>query len=106
MKQKRILITRTDRLGDVVLSTPVIRYMRQKYPDAYIAFMVRPRYEDIVANNPHLDDVILYDKDESEKGFWSTLKFAFKLRQKKFDTAIALHPTNRVHLMLFFKSQI
>ena len=34
---KGILIVRTDRIGDVVLSTPVIKAMREAYPDAYIA---------------------------------------------------------------------
>ncbi|NQT32568.1 MAG: glycosyltransferase family 9 protein, partial [Candidatus Omnitrophica bacterium] len=101
MDPKRILITRTDRLGDVVLSTPIIRYIRKSYPDAYIAFMVKPENRDIVANNPHLDEVIVYDKRGEQKSFLSTVKFAQKLKQKKFDTAIALHPTNRVHIMLF-----
>lgn len=98
---KRILITRTDRLGDVVLSTPVIRYIRKASPDAYIAFLVRPENKDVVLNNPDLDEVIIYDKRGSEKSFINTVKFAFGLKAKNFDTAIALHPTNRVHIMLF-----
>ncbi|MFH1552088.1 MAG: lipopolysaccharide heptosyltransferase II [Candidatus Omnitrophota bacterium] len=102
MKQpKRILITRTDRLGDVVLSTPVIRFMRQAYPDSYIAFMVRPENRDVVANNPHLDEIIVYDKRGAQRSFWDTVKFAFDLRRKRFDIAVALHPTNRAHIMLF-----
>ncbi len=101
MEYKRILITRTDRLGDVVLSTPVIRFMREKYPEAYIAFMVRPENRDVVDSNPHLDEVIVYDKYGFEKSFWKTLIFALKLRKKKFDLAIALHPANRTHIILF-----
>ena len=98
---ERILITRTDRLGDVVLSTPVIKHLRALYPQAYIAFMVRPENRDVVTNNPYLDEVIVYDKYGSEKSFWKTFKFALDLKKKKFDLAIALHPTNRVHTMLF-----
>lgn len=98
---KRILITRTDRLGDVVLSTPVVRHVRKLYPEAYIAFMVKPQNKDVVAHNPHIDEVITYDKTGREKSAWSTLKFAFYLKKKNFDTAIALHPTNRVHIMFF-----
>ncbi len=101
MNPKRILISRTDRLGDVILSTPVIRYFRKKYPDAYIAFMVRPYAKDVVFNNPDLNEIIIYDKDGSEKCFFATCMFAWKLRKKKFDTAIALHPTNRTHIMFF-----
>jgi len=102
MDPKRILITRTDRLGDVVLSTPVVRHIRRLYPDAYIAFMVRPDNKDVVLNNPDLDEVIVYDKYGFQKSFLSTVKFAFGLRKKRFDTAIALHPTNRAHIILFF----
>ena len=101
MDPKRILITRTDRLGDVVLSTPVIRHMRKLFPDAYIAFMVRPENRDVVANNPDLDEVIIYDKRGSEKSLWGAFLFARRLARKKFDTAIALHPANRAHMALF-----
>jgi len=75
--------------------------MREKYPGAYIAFMVRPENRDVVGSNPHLDEVIVYDKRGVEKSFWKTFLFALKLRKKKFDVGIALHPTNRVHIMLF-----
>ncbi|MGB2599591.1 MAG: lipopolysaccharide heptosyltransferase II [Candidatus Omnitrophota bacterium] len=101
MRPKRILITRTDRLGDVVLSTPVIRHLRKLFPDAYLAFMVRPENRDVAANNPHLDEVIIYDKYVAQKSFPATVKFALELKKRRFDTAIALHPTNRVHVMLF-----
>jgi len=83
-----------------VLSTPVIRHLRKLYPDAYIAMMVRPENHDVVDNNPDLNEVILYDKYGFQKSFPGTVKFAFGLRKKRFDTAIALHPTNRVHIML------
>ena len=101
MEPKRILITRTDRLGDVVLSTPVVRHLRKLFSDAHIAFMVRPENRDILANNPHLDEVIVYDKYGSGKSFFATVKFALSLRKKRFDLGIALHPTNRAHIILF-----
>ncbi|MDD5155233.1 MAG: glycosyltransferase family 9 protein, partial [Candidatus Omnitrophica bacterium] len=41
-KFRRILIVRTDRIGDVLLSTPVIKALRYGYPDAYIAMMISP----------------------------------------------------------------
>ncbi|MBN1871577.1 MAG: glycosyltransferase family 9 protein [Candidatus Omnitrophica bacterium] len=101
MERKRILIIRTDRLGDVVLSTPVIRSLRIAYPESHIAFMVRPYAEDIVTGNPYLDEVILYDKYGRHRGFFATLLFGLKLRKKRFDTALILHPTNRAHMIAF-----
>ena len=97
----KILLTRTDRLGDVVLSTPAIKAVRTHYPNAQIAFMVRPYTRDIVEGNPNIDEIIIYDKYGKHKSFLSTVKFAFNLRKKKFDIAIMLHPTNRVHLISF-----
>ncbi len=97
----RILLTRTDRIGDVVLSTPAIKAMRDKFPASYIAFMVRPYAKDIVEGNPYLDEVIIYDKYGKQKSLFGTIKFAFELRKKKFDRAFMLHPTNRVHLISY-----
>ena len=61
---KRILIIRTDRIGDVALSTPVIKALRDSYPGSYIAFMVRPYAKEIVEGNPYLEEVIVYDYDK------------------------------------------
>ncbi|MCF7888437.1 MAG: lipopolysaccharide heptosyltransferase II [Candidatus Omnitrophica bacterium] len=100
-KPKRILIIRTDRLGDVILSTPVIKNLRKKYPDGYIAFICRPYTKEILEQNPYLDELIVYDKYGADKSFLATLKFALSLRKKKFDLALILHPTNRAYLIAF-----
>ena len=98
---KRILISRTDRLGDVLLSTPVIKALRQKFPQSYIAMLVSPYTQDVLAGNPALDEIIVLDKDAKNKGWLGMLKAAGDLRKNKFDLAIVLHPTTRVHLLIF-----
>jgi heptosyltransferase-2 len=100
-KYRRILIVRTDRIGDVLLSTPVIKALRQKYPQAYISMIVSPYARDIVEANPYLDEVIIYDKDIKHKSWMRSLKFASRLKKKRFDLAIILHPINRMHLIAF-----
>ena len=99
MNAPRVLIIRTDRIGDVVLSTPVIRALREAYPQGYIGMMVRPEHRELVEGNPGLNTVILYDKGGAEKGLIGTLRFARKLREHRFDTAVILHSTNRVILV-------
>ncbi len=96
---ERILVVRTDRIGDVLLSTPVIKALRENYPHAYIAVMVSPYSKDIVEGNPYLDEVIIYDKEGKHRSWRRTLKFARNLKKKRFDLALVLHPTNRVHLI-------
>ncbi|MDD4203025.1 MAG: lipopolysaccharide heptosyltransferase II [Candidatus Omnitrophica bacterium] len=97
----RILITRTDRIGDVMLSTPVIRAIKAKYPDSYLAFCLRPETAPLIVNDPLVDEVIEYDKKGKYKKFKGMLNFAFEIRRKKFDMAIVLHPTNRMNLTCF-----
>lgn len=98
MSGPRILIVRTDRMGDVVLSTPVIRSLRKALPDAYLGMMIRPEHRELIEGNPDLNAVLLYDKAGAEKGVLGTLRFARQLRRQRFDTALILHSTNRVIL--------
>lgn len=95
----RILVTRADRIGDLVLSTPVFSALRRKFPEAWIACLTFCENREIVEGNPFLDEVILYDKAGSERGGWGNGLFAARLAQKKFDVVIHLHATNRMHLV-------
>ena len=94
----RILITRTDRIGDLVLTTPLFKALREKFPKAWIATVVFLEHREIVQGNPYLDEVILYDKKGNERGLWGQFRFSQKLRSKKFDAVVHGHGTNRMHL--------
>ncbi len=94
----RILITRTDRIGDLVLTTPLFKALREKFPKAWIATVVFLEHREIVQDNPYLDEVILYDKKGSERGLWGQFRFSQKLRSKRFDAVVHGHGTNRMHL--------
>ncbi len=99
---RRILVVRTDRLGDVVLATPLIRALRQAIPDAYVAAMVRPYARDVLLHNPNLNEILIddYERDHrGRKGFWRQVRM---LRERHFDTALLLLPTERAAWMLFF----
>jgi heptosyltransferase-2 len=97
----RILIVRTDRLGDVILSTPVIKNLRNFYPASYIAFMCRPYTAQILQNNPYLNEIIIYDKYTKHKSIISSFKFSRALAKKKFDIAFILNPTKRANIITF-----
>ncbi|MFC1668049.1 glycosyltransferase family 9 protein [Chlamydiota bacterium] len=99
MKKKplKILLVRTDRIGDVVLTTPVIENVRLWAPDAWISFMCREYTKELILHNPFLNEVMVYDKYKEHKSWQKSIAFAWRLKKKKFDLALIFHATNRVH---------
>ncbi len=89
----RILIIRLAPLGETVLTTPVIRALREHFRDAYIAYMVAPTREDLVSANPHLNEVLTYQA--------SVPKLIYQMARRKFQMVIVLQPTFRLVLHTF-----
>ncbi|MGE5197292.1 MAG: glycosyltransferase family 9 protein [Deltaproteobacteria bacterium] len=90
-KNKRILIFNVNWLGDVLFSTAAIRNIRYNFPDAFIACIVPSRCYQILKDNPHLNEVIIFDERDRHKGILSKLSFVKFLRSKGFDTVFLLH---------------
>ena len=100
-KYKRILLSRTDRMGDLILTTSVIEVVREYFPDAYICFLASSKLMPIIKDNPYIDGIVGLDKDKEHKGIFGFLKLLRKIRKKKFDLIINFHPTNRNHILAF-----
>ena len=67
---RRILIIRQhDDLKDLMLTTPVFRALRQRYPEAYIAVLAREDFAPVLLNNVYLDEVVSFDKTLSGLSF-------------------------------------
>lgn len=102
---KRILIVNVNWLGDVLFSTPFIRALRENFPDAYIATLLHPRCKEILQDNPHLDEIIIYDRKGEHRSFFKKFEFISYLRSKRFDTAFILR-RSLSRAMLLFLSKI
>jgi len=90
-KKKRILIFNVNWLGDVLFSTATIRNIRRNFLDSYIACIVPSHCYQILKDNPHLDEIIIFDEKDRHKGIMSKLNFVQLLRSKRFDTVFLLH---------------
>lgn len=55
---KRILVLRTEQIGDLVLSLPSFQALRKRFPDAYIAVLVQPVTASLLKFNPHVNEII------------------------------------------------
>jgi heptosyltransferase-2 len=94
-RPRRILVVRTDRLGDVVLATPLLRALRRTFPEARVAALVRSYAQDLLLGNPHLDEVLVDDRAGAHAGKRGFLRLVSDLRRRRFDTALLLLPTSR-----------
>lgn len=98
---KRILVVRPDRLGDVVLSLPVIEALRDRHPRARITMLVRGFVAPIVERAPGVDEVIVYDPEGRHEGFGGTFALAEELKRRSFDLALSLQASFPVSLAVW-----
>jgi heptosyltransferase-2 len=95
----RILIAQTAFLGDVVLSTPLMQAIRDRWPRAYVAAMVRPPAVSLLEGLPFLDAVLVdHPQDQPKTARWTHILRA--LRGQRFDLAVSPSRSLRVGLLL------
>jgi predicted lipopolysaccharide heptosyltransferase III len=90
-KIKHILVINLAFMGDVVLSTPVIRELQATYPQAAIDMMVTPAVASAAQGNPYVRQVICYDKRGSHKKFRNLWALLQGLRQEKYDLVVSMN---------------
>jgi heptosyltransferase II len=96
-----ILIIQTAFAGDVILTLPLLEEIKFKFPDAKVSFLCIPGVANILGNNPFVNEVIIYDKRNSQKGIFSFYKFIKLIREKKFDLVISPHRSLRSTLLSY-----
>lgn len=97
-----ILIVRTDRIGDVILTTPAITALRAACPRARLSMLVAPLTYDLVAGHPELHEVLIDERKGSHRGPLGFLQLARTLRQRHFDLALVFHTKKRTNGLCFF----
>jgi heptosyltransferase-2 len=100
MKPKRILIIQTAFIGDVILTTPLVKNLKQIFPRSYRSFLLIPETMNCLENNPHLDEILVYDK-RRKCGLGEFLRILNKIKKREFDSAIIPHRSLRSALLAY-----
>ena len=95
----RILLLRLRQIGDVVFTTPAVHAVRDRFPNAHLAYVVEPAAAPVVANSPHLDDVIVAPRRGSAAQLPHDLALGWRLRAQRYDLAIDFHGGPRSSLL-------
>ena len=101
MSYKKILVWEVNWIGDVIFSTPFIRAVRNRFPDAHITCIVTGKCRELLETNPNVNDVIVYDVKNIQKGLLGKWVFLRRLRSGKYDVAFLLHRSLTRALMCF-----
>lgn len=83
----KILVIRFSSIGDVVLTTPVVRALKTQLPDAEIHFITKSAFKSVLENNPHIDRLFTIQKSISE--------VLNDLKKENYDYLIDLHKNTR-----------
>ncbi len=87
----RVLVARTDRIGDVVLSLPVFASLRAAFPGAYICALTREYTRELMEGRTDVNKVITFQSESSRVPYGAVWSLAEKIRAEKFDVAVALY---------------
>lgn len=88
----RILVILLAPIGDTLFATPVLRALRQHYPQAYLAALVYAPSRDILAHHPDLDELFLHPPWPSLRRWGELLPVLRRLRRCRFELTVDLSP--------------
>jgi lipopolysaccharide heptosyltransferase II len=96
-RPQRILLIQLRAMGDVVLTTPVFRVLKRRYPEARIDFVTQSAIAELLASDPHLHQVIPYPYVPQDVP--GAIRFALGLRRNRYDVVIDFLGTPATALM-------
>ena len=79
----KILIIRFSSIGDVVLTTPIIRCVKQQVKDAQVHYITKKQFGNILESNPYIDKIYTIEKNISE--------VSAELKKENYDFVVDLH---------------
>jgi len=99
----RIAIIKPSALGDVVHALPVLSALRARFPDSHITWVVNKAYEPLLADHPHLDATLPFDRGLMRRGPLKAALYSHgfvnRLRKQRFDLVLDLQGLLRTGLM-------
>jgi heptosyltransferase-2 len=102
---RKILVIRMSSIGDIILTTPLVRVLRAMFPEAQIDFLVKKEFSPVIQHNPNVSNVIAFDK---AGGFSGLLQLRKKLKGEHYDWCIDLHGSLRSRFLrhtIFFRER-
>ncbi|NNF27340.1 MAG: glycosyltransferase family 9 protein [Gemmatimonadetes bacterium] len=107
---RRILLVRLSARGDLVFASPLAAAIKRTFPHVHLAWVAEERTADVIAHNPHVDELIVWERAGWKRLFkerrWGELSdavrsFVTELRARRFDVAIDVQGLLRSGVVAF-----
>ncbi|OGU36799.1 MAG: ADP-heptose--LPS heptosyltransferase [Ignavibacteria bacterium GWB2_35_6b] len=95
---KNILLVRTDRIGDVILSLPLVEIIKKHYPNSKVTFLLRNYTKALAENYPGIDNVLILKEENGNTFLFENIS---EIKKHNFDSCIIVYPTFKIALILF-----
>lgn len=99
---KKLLVIHTAYPGDLILATPLFEALKSSDRTLHLSLLTLPGNAGIFDNNPFLDDVVVYDKKDRDRGVVPFLRLVMAIRRRRFDAVLVPHPSLRSALLAVF----
>lgn len=93
-KVRRILVLNRNHIGDCLLTTPMLRALKRRFPRAHVAVSVPEANRDLLVTNPHVDEIVVRPKIKSWVG---KIRFAIEQRRQEYDLIISLQEKSKFY---------
>lgn len=103
MNSNRFLIIRLSSIGDIILTTPLVRALRKAYPNSLIDYLVKEEFSELLLNNPHIDNVYTIDPGNGLKEIFRWRK---KIKSYEYTSILDLHRSIRSILMTIWLGRV
>src|SRR5674476_226394 len=98
IKPENLLIVRTDRIGDVVLSLPLAELVKKNYPYCRITFLLKDYTKSLAEGHPFIDNILTIKEKNSKISLINNIR---QIRKNSYDTAVVVYPTFITSLIIF-----
>lgn len=98
IEPKNLLIVRTDRIGDVILSLPLAGIVKKYFSECKVTFLVRGYTKELVENHPHIDNILTLTEEKGKVNITQNVK---EIKKYNFDSSIIVYPTFATSLITF-----
>ena len=101
LSPKHILVIRFSSIGDIVLTFPLLRMLKNKFPNAEIDYIVKTQYAELVEKNPFIDRLYRFDKRD---GCFPLLRIRKAVQKQEYDLIVDLQSNFRSFIVKVFQN--